>query len=273
MLYKGCELFQQAAVSTFEFPQIIRRYLQESLGYISLRSFSMNKERQLLQFVLEKQATLKNKPQLVLDRIDKFPQGLMTIGPHKGQHIVEQINIRKPNVMIELGCYVGYSAVKFGQELAKVGGKYYSFEISQEFADIAQKVIDLAGLSDTVEILVGPAKSTLPNFAAKYLKGIDFAVIDHAKELYVPDFRILETVGLIVKDTVIVGDNIICPGAPEYHKYVNLTPQQRRHYNSKIENASGNEYVRKRSNLYESRLVHSVNDAIEITKCVGYLDE
>ena len=60
--------------------------------------------------------------------------------------------------MIELGGYLGYSAVLFANEIADdPDAKYYSFELNPEFAKIATYVIDLAGLLDKVEIIVGGA--------------------------------------------------------------------------------------------------------------------
>ena len=40
--------------------------------------------------------------------------------------------------------------------------------------------------------------------------------IDHFKDVYLKDFLLLEKYGVIKKGTVIVGDNIIFPGAPDY---------------------------------------------------------
>jgi len=43
----------------------------------------------------------------------------------KGAFITDIIAERKPSVMIELGGYVGYSAILFGEEIKKKGGKQY----------------------------------------------------------------------------------------------------------------------------------------------------
>jgi catechol O-methyltransferase len=44
--------------------------------------------------------------------------------------------------------------------------------------------------------------------------------IDHWKDEYLPDFKLLEQHGLIKKGTVIVADNCIFPGCPDYLEYV-----------------------------------------------------
>ena len=48
------------------------------------------------------------------------------------------------------------------------------------------------------------------------LQQVDFILIDHWKNLYMPDFKLLESYGIIKKGTVVVGDNMINPGAPDY---------------------------------------------------------
>ena len=41
-------------------------------------------------------------------------------------------------------------------------------------------------------------------------------MIDHAKGLYLSDFKLLEEYGVIKKGTLVLGDNIIYPGSPDY---------------------------------------------------------
>ena len=41
-------------------------------------------------------------------------------------------------------------------------------------------------------------------------------MIDHAKDLYVSDFKLLEEYGAIKKGTLVLGDNIIYPGPKGY---------------------------------------------------------
>ena len=47
----------------------------------------------------------------------------------------------------------------------------------------------------------------------------DMIFIDHWKELYLKDLKWLEECGAIKKGTVVVGDNIITPGSPDYLAY------------------------------------------------------
>lgn len=233
----------------------------------------MTKELKLLKYLQSPNVldSIKGKPLKVLKAIDDFnarsSQHYMIVGPAKGKFIVEEIQRTKPKILIELGCFVGYSAVKWGHELSTIGGRYYGFEFSEDYADITRQVIEIAGLSSISTILVGAASERLPEFA-KHHKPADFIFIDHEKSLYVPDFRVMESVGLIGESTTIVADNIIRPGAPEYHQYVNLDSNERETYNNSHENISGSSYKGKSTNLYTSQLIPVGQDAIEITKCL-----
>lgn len=40
----------------------------------------------------------------------------------------------------------------------------------------------------------------------------DFVLVDHSKERYVPDLKLLEECGVVTKDTAVVGDVEVYPG-------------------------------------------------------------
>ena len=54
------------------------------------------------------------------------------------------IRNEKPQVMVELGGYVGYSAVLFGDCVRSVGGRrYYSLERNPEFAAVIMSLVEI----------------------------------------------------------------------------------------------------------------------------------
>lgn len=257
----------------------------------------MTKEQAFVDhiFGLPNLEEIRGNPDKVLAAIDEYVkhEHMMIIGRHKGKLIVDLIRKKEPTVMLELGAYVGYSAVLFGNEVAKCNekiskegctpGKYYSFELNEEYAQIARKIVDLAGLSLTVEFIVGPAGQTLPDFEARLgnefhkYTAADVVFIDHWKDAYVPDLRVLESLGLVAPGTLIVADNIYKPGVPEYVKYVQGSPEERRDHNAATPNASNKIYEGRWNILYDSETVPVTNpdnghkDAIEITTCKSYL--
>lgn len=55
-------------------------------------------------------------------------------------------------VALELGGYIGYSAIRIARNLPP-GGKLYSIEPNETHVRIARSMIQHAGLSDKVEVL------------------------------------------------------------------------------------------------------------------------
>eukprot|EP00128_Syssomonas_multiformis_P005545 Colp12_sorted_trinity150504_noHs@23674 len=190
------------------------------------------KEEKVLQYVL------KNAPagdaDAVLAAMDKFgweEQFCMNLGDEKGAIVDNVVNDflaqkapgKERLVFVELGCYCGYSAIRISNLLKKwfesnhvedaIRPIYYSLEVNETFAKIAQEIINHAGLADYVSIIVGPAGETITQMKSKY--GVEFAdlvFIDHWKDLYLPDFRILEDSALLRQGSVVCADNVITPG-------------------------------------------------------------
>lgn len=245
-----------------------------------------DKELRVEKFIFDRPESelekIKGNPQKVLELLEEFlrKETLMIIGPYKGKIVIDKIKERPRSILAELGCYMGYSAVLFAKELPDES-KYYSFEVNTTYAKIARRVIELAGLEKKVEIIVGKAGNTLIDFQARLQKGqfraIDFILIDHWKDLYVPDLRLLESLSLIAPGTTIVADNIYFPGAPEYKWYVEATPEERRNFNSTHENINGKSYTGRWNILYDSKSIIStlgndMRDDIEVTETLQYLD-
>lgn len=229
---------------------------------------------------------IRGNPEKVLKLIEDNAKELklfMNVGPDKGKIIVDQIQRARPRILIELGCYLGYSAILFAKELRSIpGAKYYSFEINEYYAGIATRLIKLAGLSHIVEIIIGKSCDNLIRFRERIqpdykYQAIDFIFIDHWKDIYVPDLRVLETLNLIAPGTIITADNIIYPGVPGYVAYVQGTPQYRKIHNLRVRNNNGKRFIGRWNLLYDSYTVEVVNsitdrkDAVEITTCIDYL--
>ncbi|KAK6203559.1 catechol o methyltransferase [Scheffersomyces amazonensis] len=250
-----------------------------------------SKEQKILDYLfkLPNKEQIRGNPEKVLEAIDEFIRKnthYMNVGPKKGKIAIDEIRKIKPKLMIELGCYFGYSAVLFAKELPEndPNAKYFSFELNPDFANIARQFVDFAGLSHKVEIIVGPAAKSLVNFEASILKkdlrytAVDFAFIDHWKDRYVPDLRVLESLNLLAPGTLIIADNIYRPGAPDYLKYVTSSPEERREFHYKVPNDNGKEFLGRWNILYDTKTVRvddevgSGYDELAITKVVDYLD-
>ena len=166
----------------------------------------------------------------------------MNIGSVKGTFVTNLIAERKPSVMIELGGYVGYSAILFGDAIRANGGKrFLSIEKNPEVAAVANQLVDLAGLRDTVRIFVGASDEVLRELVCdrKEIAQVEMIFIDHWQKLYRPDIWLLEELDILVPETsVLLADNVIMPGAPEYLEWVRATTAHKRELVQKLEAGS-----------------------------------
>ena len=107
--------------------------------------------------------------------------------------------------ILEIGVLGGYSAIWLARALPE-DGKLIALEANAQYAEVAEKNIAAAGLSDLVEIRVGPALETLPDVEGPF----DLVFIDADKanqHNYLARALELTHVG-----SVIVGDNIVRGG-------------------------------------------------------------
>ncbi|KAI0175853.1 S-adenosyl-L-methionine-dependent methyltransferase [Hypoxylon sp. FL1284] len=240
--------------------------------------FNDGREIALLHFIYghSRLEEMQGNPQKVLDAIDEYGRTqkyLMNIGEYKSKTVIDLIHKERPQIMVELGGYVGYSAVAFGAALRDAGGKrYYSLETNPEFAAVILMLVDLAGLNDIVKVVVGSSTSSLERLSKDgTLKHIDLLFLDHYKPAYTTDLKLCEELGLVSVGSVYAADNVVKPGNPPYLEYVRSTVEEKRH---KISDGNKPSSRGNPNLVYESQFVEGwepsgVPDAIEITRCVG----
>ncbi|KAG6577833.1 Catechol O-methyltransferase [Phytophthora cinnamomi] len=167
--------------------------------------------------------------QSVVDAMDDFAytkSWMMNIGDVKGAIVDAEIEKAKPQVMAEIGAFCGYSAVRFASKLRSVSGpsaRFYSFEFSPHFANIASQIVALAGLSDVVTFFVGPFSKTHTKLKELGVDHVDVFFMDHDKRQYLSDFKLIEQSGLLKPGAVVVTDNVLSPGPgglPAFLEYV-----------------------------------------------------
>ncbi|XP_078524055.1 catechol O-methyltransferase-like isoform X1 [Lissotriton helveticus] len=181
----------------------------------------LTKEQRILDYVLKN--AVKGDPQSVLDTIDKYcyeKEWAMNVGDEKGSILDKILVETNPSMCLELGAYCGYSAVRIAQ-LLKPGSRLISVDINAANLVVAKQTVEHAGLQDKVQFVEGPSNEVIPQLKKKYeVDTFDFVFIDHFKDAYTSDTQLLETCGLLKKGSVLVADNVIWPGAPEFLEYV-----------------------------------------------------
>ncbi|KAH7480007.1 hypothetical protein KRP22_009921 [Phytophthora ramorum] len=192
-------------------------------------------------------------PKSVLEAIDTFGyehHWMMNVGDVKGELVDQEITKVKPKILVELGGLFGYSAVRFASKMRELSGPsvhVYSFEISPDFAATATKMVAFAGLSDAVTIFVGTFGDKYNKLKELGIACVDVFFLDHDKNCYKSDLRIIEQSGLLRSGSVVLADNVVVAHITDYLEYV------RAHANF-------------RSVMYESYLEYSdIKDALEVS--------
>src|SRR5205085_1788794 len=159
---------------------------------------------------------------------------LINVGDEKGAILDAAVDRVKPRRALELGAYVGYSALRIARRLP-AGGHLFSVELNPANAAIARRIVNHAGASDRVTIVVGSigdGGKTVKALVDEHALGpgsIDFVFIDHAKEAYLPDLQRILDAGWLHEGSVVVADNVRFPGAPEYKAYMDAEEGKRWH--------------------------------------------
>jgi catechol O-methyltransferase len=52
------------------------------------------------------------------------------------------------------------------------------------------------------------------------IEQIDLLFLDHVEDLYVADLKVVEELGLLKSGALVLADNVVRPGAPQYVEYV-----------------------------------------------------
>lgn len=66
-----------------------------------------------------------------------------------GQILDAVVQEQRPSVLLELGAYCGYSAVRMAR-LLEPGARLLTIELNPDYAAITQQMLDFAGLQDRV---------------------------------------------------------------------------------------------------------------------------
>ena len=152
-----------------------------------------------------------------------YPQ--YSLGNEKTAKYAEVLRARDPMTVVEIGTFLGYSAISTGAGLRE-GGRMLCVEFEPRHADVARWALDFASLSDKVTVVtaagsaaVGTVKDFVESVSGKGA-GVDVLFLDHAKERYLPDLKLYEDANVVVRGTTVVADNVIYPGAPGWLEYV-----------------------------------------------------
>jgi caffeoyl-CoA O-methyltransferase len=135
---------------------------------------------------------------------------VMQIAPDQGALLTLLTRTVGAREALELGTFTGYSAICIARGL-EPGGRLIACELSEEFAEIASRNFELAGVADRVEVRIGPALETLRAMPEREV--FDLAFIDADKPSY-PEYYELALArmrpgGLILIDNVLADGDVV----------------------------------------------------------------
>jgi len=132
------------------------------------------------------------------------------VSPAQGKLLHVLAHMVKARNILEIGTLGGYSTIWMARGL-QPGGRVLSLEFNPKHAQVARANFARAGLSDVIEVRVGPALETLPKVAAEGRGPFDLIFIDANKSSMAEYFD--WALSLSRPGSVILSDNVIRDGA------------------------------------------------------------
>ena len=129
----------------------------------------------------------------------------MMVGTLEGRFLSFLVTMLRPQLVLEIGTFTGYSALSMAGSLPP-GGRIVTCDISEEHVAIARRHIDASPHRDQIDIRVGPAIDTLKSLDGPF----DLAFIDADKTGYLDYYEAI--VPTLAPGGVIAVDNVLWSG-------------------------------------------------------------
>lgn len=128
--------------------------------------------------------------------------GRMASGHLQGRLLKMLVEMIRPQTILEVGTFSGYSAISMAEGLSD-GGRLYTFEINDEMEDFTRPWIEGSAVADKITFLIGDALVEAPKLGITF----DMAFIDGDKRTYTDCYEmvlsILKPGGFILADNTL----------------------------------------------------------------------
>jgi predicted O-methyltransferase YrrM len=139
-----------------------------------------------------------------------LPRGRMQITPEQGQFFSVLIQMLNAKDTLEIGVFTGYSSIAVALALPS-DGKLIACDISEEYTQVARRYWKEAGVTNKIDLRLGPALKTLDALIADGAAGsFDFVFIDADKQSY--DAYYERSLILLRSGGVLAIDNVLWHG-------------------------------------------------------------
>ena len=138
----------------------------------------------------------------------EMPKAVMQTTPDEAALLTMLARLVGATRALELGTFTGYGAISIARGLAD-GGRLTCLEVDEEYAALARRNIEDAGVAERVEIVVGPALESLRAMPEE--PTFDYVFLDADKPGY-PDYY-EEIVPRLIPGGLLLIDNVLLGGA------------------------------------------------------------
>ncbi len=146
--------------------------------------------------------------ELATETAERHPNEIsLQVAPELGTFLTLLTRVSRARSGIEVGTFTGYSSICIARGLG-AGGRLLCCDVSEEWTSVARKYWEKAGLSDRIELRLGPALDTLRALPEE--EAFDVAFIDADKIGY-PQYW-AEVVPRVRGGGVIMVDNTFSHG-------------------------------------------------------------
>ena len=131
--------------------------------------------------------------------------GRMASGHLQGRLLKMLVEMIRPQRVLEVGTFSGYSAISMAEGLPE-GGRLYTFEINDEMEDFTRPWIEGSEVADRITFIIGDALTEAPKLGMEF----DMAFIDGDKRTYIECYEMV--VGILRPGGFIIADNTLWDG-------------------------------------------------------------
>ena len=132
----------------------------------------------------------------------KTLHGRMASGHLQGRLLKMLVEMIRPQNVLEVGTFSGYSAISMAEGLTE-GGRLYTVEVNDEMEDFTRPWIEQSAVSDKITFFIGDALDGAPRLGVEF----DMVFIDGDKRAYCDYYDMALTVlrpgGFIVADNTL----------------------------------------------------------------------
>jgi catechol O-methyltransferase len=161
----------------------------------------------------------------VIDEFCATRSVMMNVGDEKGEILDQALQRAAPALLLELGTYCGYSGLRMARVMP-ANARLISIEYNPANAEIARRIWTHAGVDDRLTVVVGTLgddRATIERLRHHYSftdGAVDFVFVDHDKNAYLSDIKLILEERWLRPGSIVVADNIKFPGAPHYRTYL-----------------------------------------------------